>query len=64
MAPLASIVMPSGPMPSAQTRRLLSVPSSAMSYAVSREANDSPTISVALSGVITMPFGNARPPAT
>ena len=35
-----------------------------MSKAVSRAANDSATINVALSGVTTMPFGNARSEAT
>ena len=35
-----------------------------MSNAVSRPANDSATISVALSGVTTMPLGNSMPSAT
>ena len=56
--------IPSGPTPSAQTRRLESVPSSAMSNAVSLRANDSAMISVELSGVTTMPFGNAMSSAT
>ena len=43
---------------SAQTRRFDRLPSASMSNAVSRPANDSATISVALSGVTTMPFGN------
>ena len=55
--------MPS-PVTSAQTRRFERLPSSAMSKAVSRAANDSATISVPLSGVTAMPFGNARPSAT
>ena len=59
MQPSASRQMPSGPTPSAQTRRFDRVPSSAMSNAVSRAANDSATMSVLLSGVMTMPFGNA-----
>ena len=44
MQPSASRQMPSGPIPSAQTRRFDSVPSSAMSKAVRRAANDSATI--------------------
>ena len=40
------------------------VPSVAMSNAVRRPANDSEMISVELSGVITMPLGNSRSPAT
>ena len=35
-----------------------------MSKAVSRAAKDSATISVPLSGVTAIPFGNARPSAT
>ena len=35
-----------------------------MSNAVSLRANDSATTSVRLSGVTTMPLGNARPSAT
>ena len=35
-----------------------------MSNAVSRPANDSEMISVELSGVTTMPLGNAMPSAT
>jgi len=50
--------MPSGPSPSAQTRRLHRPPSAAMSKEMSRRVNDSEMISVELSGVITMPFGN------
>ena len=63
MQPSASRQMPSGPTPSAQTRRLDSVPSSAMSKAVGA-ANDSATMRVLLSGVMTIPFGNAISPAT
>ena len=64
MQPSASRQMPSGPTPSAQTRRFDNVPSSAMSKAVSRAANDSATISVRLSGVTTIPFGKAISSAT
>ena len=64
MAPSASMQMASGPRPSAQTRRLDRLPSAAMSKAVSRPAKDSEMISVALSGVTTMPLGNARSSAT
>ncbi len=63
-APSASTQMPSGPIPSAQTRRLDRLPSTAMSNAVSLPAKDSDTISVELSGVTTMPFGNSTPSAT
>src|SRR6266508_3587964 len=51
------------PVTFAHIRRFDRVPSAAMSKAVSRRANDSATMSVALSGVSTMPFGNARPAA-
>ena len=64
MQPSASRQMPSGPTPSAQTRRFDKVPSSAMSKAVRRAAKDSATTSVLLSGVITMPFGKASSFAT
>ena len=47
----------------AQTRRFESVASSAMSNATYPAPNDSPTISVDPSGVMTEPFGNARPVA-
>ena len=40
------------------------MPSAAMSYAVSLPAHDSATMSVRLSGVTAMPFGNASPSAT
>ena len=56
--------IPSGPTPSAQTRRLERPPSSAMSNAVSLRAKDSAMISVELSGVTTMPLGNAMSSAT
>ena len=56
--------IPSGPTPSAQTRRLERLPSPAMSNAVSLLANDSAMISVELSGVTTMPLGNAMSSAT
>ena len=49
-APSASRQMPSGPMPSAQTRRFDRLPSAAMSKAVRRPANDSETISVGVVG--------------
>ena len=64
MAPSASMQMPSGPMPSAHTRRFERLPSAAMSNAVSRPANDSEMISVEPSGVMTMPLGNSMPSAT
>ena len=64
MQPSASRQMPSGPTPSAQIRRFERVPSSAMSNAVSREAKDSATTSVLLSGATTMPFGKASSFAT
>ena len=53
-----------GPRPSAQTRRLDRLPSVSMSNAAKRPPKDSEMISVELSGVITMPFGNARSSAT
>ena len=56
--------MPSGPRPSANTRRPDSPPSASMSNAVSRPANDSEMISVRPSGVMTMPLGNWMSPAT
>jgi hypothetical protein len=55
-----SMQMPSGPRPSAQTRRLDKLPSAAMSNAVSRLAKDSEMISVELSGV-TAPVGEPQP---
>ena len=64
-APSASRQMPSPPSPSsAHTRRFDSPPSAAMSNAVSRPVKDSATISVELSGVTTIPLGNAMPSAT
>ena len=62
--PSASRQMPSGPTPSAHTRRFDKAPSAAMSKAVSRAAKDSATTSVLLSGVMTMPFGKASSLAT
>jgi hypothetical protein len=56
--------MPSGPRPSANTRRPDSPPPSSMSNAVSRPANDSEMISVRPSGVTTVPFGNWMSSAT
>ena len=57
--------MPSPPSPSsAQTRRFERLPSASMSNAASRPANDSAQISVELSGVTTIPFGNCRSSAT
>jgi hypothetical protein len=64
MHPSVSRQMPSGPTPSAQTRRFDRVPSSAMSKAVSRAANDSATMRVLLSDVMTIPFGKAISVAT
>ena len=58
--------MPSGtPSPrSAHTRGWDRLPSAAIWNAVSFWPYDSATISVALSGVMAMPFGNAIPSAT
>ena len=65
-APSASMQIPSGWSPgvSAHTRRLPRLPSAPMSYAVSWLAYDSATISVPRSGVVAIPFGNARSSAT
>ena len=63
-APRASTQMPSGPSPLANTRRLHRPPSAAMSNGVSRRPNDSEMMSVALSGVMTVPLGKAMPLAT
>ena len=56
-APSASMQMPSGPRPSANTRRPDSPPSASMSNAVSRPANDSEMISVRPSGVMSHAVG-------
>ena len=59
------VVASGTPSPSsAQTRRLESPPSAAISKAVSRFAYDSATISVRLSAVTSMPLGKASPSAT
>ena len=55
---------PSGPTPSGLTLRFDRVPSSATSKAVSRAANDSATMRVLLSDVMTIPFGKAISLAT
>ena len=64
IAASASTQMPSGPSPSAHVRRPVSVPSSPMSNALRRPANDSATTSVEPSGVTTIPFGKSMSPAT
>ncbi len=64
IAPSPSRQIPSGPRPSAQTRRPERLPSSATSKAVRRPATDSATTSVAPSGVTTIPFGKSMPSAT
>ena len=65
IAPSASRQMPSGTAPSslAHSRRPESVPSAATSKAVSSPDQLSPMISVAPSGVITVPFGKRNPSA-
>src|SRR5680860_1664365 len=62
IAPSASRQQPSGAAPStvAQVRRSVSEPSDCTVNALSRAANDSPMINVPPSGVMTVPFGNAR----
>ena len=64
MPPAESMLIPSGPSPSAQIRRFDSEPSVAMSKADNRPANDSEIAGVEPSGVITIPLGKSMSPAT
>jgi hypothetical protein len=60
----ASMQMPSGPRPSVHSHRWDRLPESSISKVMSRPVKDSEMINVLLSGVITMPLGNTRSPAT